>query len=324
MVNRSTPTRTVFGVLVLAVILGGWTDRPVRADDALASADEVVKVWPNGAPDAKGDDPEKDVPTLSVFLPKPEIATGAAVVVCPGGGYGMLAVNHEGRQVAEWLNSIGVAAFVLKYRLGPRYQHPAMLHDVNRAVRVVRHDGSKWGVDPNRIAVMGFSAGGHLASTAGTHFDAGKPDDPDPIERVSSRPDRLILAYPVVAMATPYTHQGSNRNLLGENPPEELVRSLSNETQVTPETPPTFLVHTNEDAAVPVENSLLFAMALRKAKVPLELHVFEKGRHGLGLGTGEKAFNVDPDPAFQAWPKLCETWLKRQGFLDKTASPNDR
>jgi len=324
MVNRSTPTRTVFGVLVLAVILGGWTDRPVRADDALASADEVVKVWPNGAPDAKGDDPEKDVPTLSVFLPKPEIATGAAVVVCPGGGYGMLAVNHEGRQVAEWLNSIGVAAFVLKYRLGPRYQHPAMLHDVNRAVRVVRHDGSKWGVDPNRIAVMGFSAGGHLASTAGTHFDAGKPDDLDPIERVSSRPDRLILAYPVVAMATPYTHQGSNRNLLGENPPEELVHSLSNETQVTPETPPTFLVHTNEDAAVPVENSLLFAMALRKAKVPLELHVFEKGRHGLGLGTGEKAFNVDPDPAFQAWPKLCETWLKRQGFLDKTASPNDR
>lgn len=324
MSSGATPTRTVLGIMGLAAILVGWADRPVRADDPLAAASEVVKLWPDAAPGAKGDDPGKDVPTLSVFLPKPETATGSAVVVCPGGGYGGLAINHEGRQVAEWLNSIGVAAFVLKYRLGPRYHHPAMLHDVNRAVRVVRQGGSKWGVDPNRIALMGFSAGGHLASTGGTHFDAGKPDDPDPIERVSSRPNRLILAYPVVAMATPYTHQGSNRNLLGENPPEELVRSLSNETQVTPETPPTFLVHTNEDAAVPVENSLLFALALRKAKVPLELHVFEKGRHGLGLGTGEPAFNVPPDPAFQAWPKLCETWLKGQGFLDKSAAANGR
>lgn len=324
MLSGATPTRTVLGVLVLAVVLGVWAGRPVRADDPLASADEVVKLWPNGAPDAKGDDPDKDAPTLSVFLPKPEAATGSAVVVCPGGGYAMLASNHEGKQVAEWLNSIGVAAFVLKYRLGPRYQHPAMLHDVNRAVRLVRHEAPKWGIDPDRIAVMGFSAGGHLASTAGTHFDAGKADDPDPIERVGSRPDLLILAYPVIAMATPYTHQGSNRNLLGENPPEELVRSMSNETQVTPETPPTFLVHTTEDAAVPPENSLLFAMALRKAKVPLELHIFEKGPHGLGLGTGEKRFNVDPNEAFQAWPKLCETWLKGRGFLDKPTSPDGR
>lgn len=323
MVNRSTPTRTVLGALALALVLGGWADRPARADDPLAAAVEVVKLWPDGAPGAVGDDPEKDVPTLSIFLPKPEVATGSAVVVCPGGGYAMLAVKHEGKEVAEWLNSIGVAAFVLKYRLGPRYHHPTMVNDVNRAVRVVRHGGSKWGVDPNRIAVMGFSAGGHLASTAGTHFDAGKADDPDPIERVSSRPDRLILVYPVIAMATPYTHQGSNRNLLGENPPEELVRSLSNETQVTPETPPTFLVHTNEDTAVPPENSLLFAMALRKAKVPLELHIFEKGPHGLGLGTGAKPFKIDPNAAFQAWPKLCETWLKGQGFLDKSEAAGD-
>ena len=324
MVGGATPTRAVFGGLVLAVVLGGWADRPARADDPLASADEVVKLWPGGAPDAKGDDPEKDVPTLSVFPPKPEAATGAAVVVCPGGGYAMLAADHEGRQVAEWLNSIGVTAFVLKYRLGPRYHHPAMLHDVNRAVRVVRHGASKWGIDPNRIAVMGFSAGGHLASTAGTHFDAGKADDPDPIERVSSRPDRLILAYPVIAMSTPYTHKGSNRNLLGENPPEELLRSMSNDTQVTPETPPTFMVHTNEDAGVPVENSLLFALALRKAKVPLELHVFEKGNHGLGLGTDDKILKVDPTAAFRAWPKLCETWLKGQGFLDKPAASGDQ
>ncbi|APW63955.1 alpha/beta hydrolase [Paludisphaera borealis] len=285
------------------------------------SASEVVKLWPNGVPDAKGTDPDKDVPTLSVFLPKPGTAKGSGVVVCPGGGYGMLAMEHEGREVAEWLNSLGVAAFVLKYRLAPKYHHPAMLHDVNRAIRVVRHGGSKWGVDPNRIALLGFSAGGHLASTGGTHFDAGKPDAKDPVDRVSSRPDRLILAYPVIAMATPYTHGGSNKNLLGDNPPAELVRSLSNETQVTADTPPTFLAHTNEDAAVPAENSLLFALALRKAKVPLELHIFEKGQHGLGLGTGAKQFKIGPNPAFQAWPKLCETWLKGQGFLTKPAAP---
>lgn len=293
--------------------------------DALGSVSEVVKLWPNGTPDAKGDDPGKDVPTLSVFLPKPGEATGASVVVCPGGGYGGLAVDHEGKQVAEWLNSLGVTAFVLKYRLGPRYHHPAMLHDVNRAIRIVRHSGpKKWGLDPDRIALLGFSAGGHLASTGGTHFDAGKPDAEDPVERVSSRPDRLILAYPVIAMATEYTHKGSNRNLLGEDPPADLLKSLSNETQVTADTPPTFLVHTNEDTAVPVENSILFALALRKAKVPVELHIFEKGRHGLGLGSGSKEFKIGPDPAFGAWPKLCEVWLRGQGFLkksDASASP---
>ena len=170
---------------------------------------------------------------------------------------------------------------------------------------------------------MGFSAGGHLASTGGTDFDAGNPDAEDPVDRVSSRPDRLILAYPVVAMATEYTHSGSNHNLLGDDPPAELVKSLSNETQVTAETPPTFLVHTNEDTAVPAENSILFALALRKAKVPVELHLFEKGRHGLGLGSGAKEFNIGPDPAFQAWPKLCEVWLRGQGFLQKPdASPS--
>jgi acetyl esterase/lipase len=310
--------RTVLGLIFIATTatLAG----AVRAD-ALDSTSEVVKLWPNGAPGAKGTEPDKDVPTLSVFLPRPGTAVGSGVVVCPGGGYGGLAVDHEGKQVAEWLNSLGVAAFVLKYRLGPRYHHPAMLNDVNRAIRIVRHGGKKWGVDSDRIALMGFSAGGHLASTGGTHFDAGKADAEDPVDRVSSRPDRLILAYPVVAMATPYTHSGSNKNLLGDDPPAELVHSLSNETQVTAETPPTFLVHTNEDTAVPVENSLLFAMALRKAKVPLELHVFEKGRHGLGLGNGAKQFGIGPDPAFQAWPKLCEVWLRGQGFLTSKASP---
>ena len=287
--------------------------------DALDSASEVVKLWPHGAPDAKGTDPAKDVPTVSVFLPKPEAATGAAVVVCPGGGYGMLAVDHEGKQVADWLNSIGVAAFVLRYRLAPAYREPAMLHDVNRAVRVVRAGASKWGVDPTRIGLMGFSAGGHLASTGGTHFDAGRADAEDPVERVSSRPDRLILVYPVISMSEPYGHMGSARNLLGENPPAELVKLYSNDQQVSPQTPPTFLAHTNADAAVVPENSLLFALGLRKAGVPLELHIFEKGQHGLGLGSGAKQFNIGPDPAFQAWPKLCEVWLRGQGFLDRKA-----
>ena len=223
----------------------------------------------------------------------------------------------KGLRSREWLNSLGVAAFVLKYRLGPRYHHPAMLDDAARAIRTVRAGGKKWGVDPHRIAILGFSAGGHLASTAATHFDAGKADAEDPIERVSSRPDRAILVYPVIALATPYGHSGSKKNLLGDKPSEDLVRSLSNETQVTPQTPPTFLAHTNEDTGVPAENSLLFVMALRKAKVPVEFHLFEKGRHGLGLGSGSKQFGIAPDLAFQEWPKLCAIWLKGQGFLDR-------
>jgi acetyl esterase/lipase len=297
------------------------------ANDARALGGEalpdqvVITLWPGGAPGAKGSDPDLDVPKLTAWLPKPETATGAAVVVCPGGGYGMLAVDHEGRQVAEWLNSLGVAAFVLKYRLGPRYHHPAMLQDAARAIRTVRARGQTWNVDPKKIAILGFSAGGHLASTAGTHFDAGKPSAEDPIERVSSRPDRMILVYPVIALATPFGHSGSRTNLLGDHPSEELVRSLSNETQVTPETPPTFLAHTNEDTGVPPENSMLFVMALRKAKVPVEFHLFEKGQHGLGLGGGARQFGIGPNPAFQEWPKLCATWLKGQGFLDRGKTP---
>jgi acetyl esterase/lipase len=306
-------------VVISAMVVGNW--HASAFGDEPSSDHEVLKLWPGGTPGAKGTDPDKDVPTLTAWLPKPEMATGSAVVICPGGGYGMLAVDHEGKQVAEWLNSLGVAGFVLKYRLGPRYHHPAMLQDAGRAIRTVRAGGKKWNVDPHKIAIIGFSAGGHLASTAATHFDAGKPDAEDPIERVSSRPDRAILVYPVVALATPYGHSGSKRNLLGDNPSEDQVRFLSNETQVTAETPPTFLAHTNADAGVPAENSLLFAMALRKAKVPVELHLFEKGQHGLGLGGGTKQFGIAPDEAFREWPKLCAIWLRRQGFLDRGSSP---
>lgn len=288
-----------------------------RADEP-AAPHPVVELWPGGAPGAKGTDPDKDVPSITVWLPRPELATGSAVVVCPGGGYGMLAVEHEGKQVAEWLNGLGIAAFVLKYRLGPRYHHPAMLDDAGRAIRTVRANADKWNVDSKRVAIMGFSAGGHLASTAGTHYSAGKADAEDPVERLSSRPDRIILVYPVIALATPFGHSGSLKNLLGENPSQELIESLSNERQVTKDTPPTFLAHTNADSGVPAENSFLFAMALRKVRVPVELHLFERGQHGLGLGKGEPKYRVPPEPSFEVWPKLCETWLKNQGFLDKT------
>jgi acetyl esterase/lipase len=307
----------VLGLVAGISIIGGRHARSF-ADEPIAHP--VIPLWPHGVPGAKGTDSDKDVPTLTIWLPPASKATGASIVVCPGGGYTMLAADHEGKQVAEWLNQLGVAAFVLKYRLGPRYHHPAMLDDAGRAIRTVRARASEWGLDPKRIAILGFSAGGHLASTAGTHFDAGKPDSEDPIERVSSRPDRMILVYPVIALATPYGHRGSLRNLLGDNPSQELIENLSNERQVSKDTPPTFLAHTNADAGVPAENSLLFVMALRKARVPVELHLFERGPHGLGLGGGTATFRIPAEPSFQAWPQLCGTWLKNQGFLERPPS----
>ena len=268
-------------------------------------AAEVITLWPNGTPGAKGTEPV-DIPTLTVYRPAEGKNAGASVVVCPGGGYGALA-PHEGQPIAEWLASNGITAFVLKYRLGPRYRHPAMIDDANRAIRTVRSRASEFGIDPKRIGILGFSAGGHLASTAGTHYDAGKPEAADPVERASSRPDFLVLLYPVISLGTEYGHGGSKKNLLGENPPEDLVKNLTNELQVDKNTPPAFLVHTNDHKPVPAENSFLFVMAMRKAGVPCELHMFEKGRHGLGLGMG--------DPAFSEWPKLCEIWFRQRGIL---------
>jgi len=273
---------------------------------AFAQEPSTVPLWPNGAPGALGSD-AADQPSLTIYLPGDKPASRTAVVVCPGGGYGMLANNHEGRQVANWLNSLGMCAFVLKYRLGPRYHHPIELGDAQRAIRMVRADASKYGVAPDRIGIMGFSAGGHLASTAGTHFDAGSPADADPIQRASSRPDFLVLGYPVISFTTPYTHQGSLKNLLGDHPDPQLVENLSNELQVTPQTPPTFLFHTNEDKGVPAENSVLFYLALRKAGVPAEMHIFEKGPHGVGLDLG--------DPALSLWPTLLKNWFQERGLL---------
>jgi acetyl esterase/lipase len=277
----------------------------VVAATAQEPAPLTVRLWEGDAPGALGK-ADPDVPTLTVYLPPAGKANGAAVVVCPGGGYGGLAA-HEGKPIAEWLNTLGVTGFVLKYRLAPQYHHPAMMNDVNRAIRYVRAHAANWSLDPHRIGVLGFSAGGHLASTAATHYDKGDPNAADAVERVSSRPDLAVLVYAVITMTHPYTHDGSRQNLLGKDPDEALVNLMSNEKQVTPDTPPTFLLHTADDPVVPVENSLIFAMACHKAKVPVELHIFPHGPHGIGLGGN--------DPVLSSWPGLCAAWFKARGFL---------
>ena len=271
---------------------------------------EPVLLWPGGAPGKLGEK-DDDKPSLTAYLPPPEKATGAAIVVCPGGGYGGLA-GHEGQGYAEWLAKNGIAALVLKYRLGSKgYRHPAMLNDAARAVRVARSKAADWKIDPERVGIMGSSAGGHLASTLLTHFDAGKADAADPIERLSSRPTLGVLCYPVISMG-PNTHGGSKQNLLGDNPAPDLVELLSNEKQVTKETPPTFVWHTVEDTVVKVENALDFAAALRKAGVPFDLHIYEKGAHGIGLSEGKNG--VAPGDV-HPWGKDLLFWLKGRGFV---------
>ncbi|MCA9070071.1 MAG: alpha/beta hydrolase [Planctomycetaceae bacterium] len=271
-----------------------------------AAGPEPIKLWPDGAPGAVGNEPE-DIPELRIYQPDPAKATGCGIVVCPGGGYAVHATDHEGHQVAKWLNTIGVTGFVLKYRLGRRYKHPAPLQDAQRAIRYVRANAKDLGVDPDRVGIMGFSAGGHLASTLATHFDAGDPDNEDPTERQSCRPNFAVLCYAVVSFTADFSHSGSANNLLGKDADPKMLENLSNEKQVTSETPPTFLFHTGEDTGVPVENSLAFYQALRKVKVPAELHVFEKGPHGVGLAPGR--------PALANWNTLLGNWLKASGFL---------
>ena len=265
-----------------------------------------LPLWESGAPGALGD-AEADRPTLTLYRARSPVGTG--IVVAPGGGYGALAMDHEGRQVASLFNAMGITAFILKYRLGPRYHHPIQLGDAQRALRMGRARAEEYGIAADRVGMMGFSAGGHLTATAGTHFDSGKPESTDPVERASSRPDFLILCYPVISFDPEIAHMGSRRNLLGDQPDPKLVESLSNELQVTPQTPPTFLFHTTADAGVPVENSIRFYLALRKAKVPAEMHLFENGPHGVGLALG--------DPALGTWPTLLINWLRGRGLLMK-------
>ena len=276
---------------------------------AIAADTGPVPLWPNGAPGALGKEPA-DVPSITVYPAPASQGPAPAIVVCPGGGYGGLA-GHEAEPIARWLNTLGVTGVVLKYRLGPRYHHPVMLQDVQRAMRTVRANAAAWNIDPRRVGVLGFSAGGHLAATASTQFDDGDPKASDPVDRQSSRPDVSVLVYPVITMTDPHTHRGSRKNLLGENPSGELIDAMSAEKRVTKQTPPAFIFHTADDEAVPVENAVMYAMALRKNGVPFELHVYEHGRHGVGLAQG--------DAVLGTWPARCADWLSKRGFGTKQA-----
>lgn len=275
---------------------------------AVTPGSEVL-LWPDGAPGALGTD-DTDKPELTVFLPAAPNATKTGVVVAPGGGYQHLSMEKEGSAIAHWLNDHGVAAFVLRYRLGPRYHHPVELGDAQRAIRLVRAHAAEYGIAEDHIGMWGFSAGGHLAATAGTHFDAGDPGATDPIQQKSSRPDFLILSYPVITMFDPSVHLGSKRNLLGDNPDPGLVSSMSDETQVTPQTPTTFLFATTDDKTVPVANSVMFYEALVRAGVPVEMHLFQHGAHGAGLAAA--------NPQLSVWPDLLIKWMRERGY----AAPN--
>lgn len=282
------------------------TQTPMILTNSIQS-NPAIPLWTNAAPGALGSGPN-DIPTITPYYPAPGKATGAAMIVCPGGSYAMLA-KHEGEGYAVWLNEQGITAFVLQYRLGSHgYHHPAMMLDGQRAIRYVRSHAAEWHLDPKRIGIIGSSAGGHLASTCLTHFDEGKADAADPVDRVSSRPDLGVLCYPVISMGE-NTHGGSRKNLLGETPSPELIENLSNEKQVTPQTPPTFLFHTVADAAVKVENTLDFAAALRRNGVPFSLHVYPNGGHGIGLGDRDGHIEHRHD-----WTRECAHWLKDLHF----------
>ena len=261
-----------------------------------------IQLWDENVPGLNTANP-RHVPKIKPYL-LPGDRAKSSVIVFPGGGYHGKA-PHEGEPIALWLNKIGLSAFVLDYRVHP-YQHPYPKLDGQRAVRLVRSKANEFNINPDQIGILGFSAGGHLASTIATQFDEGNPNSVDKIEQESSRPNALILCYPVITFYE-HRHIGSMETLIGENPPEELRRSLSTEFQVTRDTPQTFLFHTANDSAVPVENSLLFANSLSKNEVPFELHIFPDGPHGVGL--------AENDPFLKNWTNLCELWFKKIGYL---------
>jgi acetyl esterase/lipase len=266
-----------------------------------------VLLWPEGAPGALGNS-ASDQPRLTLFLSKEKVGRGSktGVLVLPGGGYSGLSVDQEGFPSVKWLNSVGISAFLLAYRVGPRYHHPIELGDASRAMRWIRSHAAEFGVDPHRIGVWGFSAGGHLASTLGTHFDGGDSSAKDAISRSSDRPDFMILTYPVIG---PWgkASEGSFANLLGDHPDPAVLEDLTNDKHVTAETPPTFLVHGNDDQWVWPENSINFYLALRRAGVPAELHIYQRGEHGFGL--------AESDPVLSSWTVLLANWLRLRGLL---------
>jgi acetyl esterase/lipase len=301
--------RKIFFGFAMAILVSAAPAEPLPSTVSAVSqggAGKTMLLWPAGAPAALGDE-DVDKPTLTVFLPVAANATQTGVVVAPGGGYTHLAVEKEGFAVARWLNERGVAAFVLQYRLGPKYHHPVELEDAQRAIRMVRANAAEYGVAPDHIGMWGFSAGGHLTATAGTRFDAGNSSASDPIEQQGSRPDFLVLAYPVITFKEPDLHRGSLKYLLGDTPDPALVDSLSAETQVTKDTPPTFLFATTDDKAVPVINSVMFYSALVKAGVPAEMHLFQHGAHGAGLAAA--------NPQLSDWPDLLAKWMRERGYM---------
>lgn len=269
---------------------------------SLQEGKESLSLWPGLMLEDMGPN-NKGCPSITPYLLEGE-GPHPVMIVCPGGGYNMRA-DHEGEPIALWLNRIGVSAVVLNYRVAP-YKHPVPLQDAQRAIRIIRNQAAEWNLDKSRVGILGFSAGGHLASTAGTHYDFGDPSAENPIDQESCRPDLQVLCYPVISFGI-YAHGGSKHALLGEDPDMDMVQHLSNDTMVTGDTPPAFIWHTAEDAGVPVENSLMFASALSREKIPFELHTFEKGPHGVGLGeTLEGA---------REWPSLCATWLRGRNFI---------
>jgi len=263
---------------------------------------DAIALWQPPLPCACSGADANDYPRLTPFLPEVRRSRGA-IIVCPGGAYAYRAA-HEGVPVAQWVSSLGIAAFVLDYRVSPHH-HPEPLRDIQRAIRMVRANASTWGVDPAHVGMMGFSAGGHLVVSAGTMFDAGDPNNADPIERQSCRPDFIVACYPLITLG-PYGYEQARYALLGEKPSRELVEYMSLENRIIPQTPPTFIWQTADDAALPVENSLLLARSLRRNKVPFELHIFPHGRHGLAL--------AEDAPDVARWKDLCAAWLKSQGL----------
>lgn len=284
----------------------------------------VMKLWPDGVPGSL-DNPnysEKSTvangimsryekvtdPTVIVFLPQADKATGSAVLICPGGGYGVLAFDHEGYAIAKWLNDNGIAGIILKYRLPSdlimKDKSTGPLQDAQEGIRLIRRNAAKWNINPRRIGVIGFSAGGHLASTLSTHFS----EKVYPLkDTVSARPDFSLLIYPVITFDSSFTHMGSRNNLIGKDASEDQVRHFSNELRITSDTPPAFLVHSADDKAVPVKNSIVYFEGLNKYNIPTELHIFQKGGHGYGMSVGKGTQ--------ASWPGLCINWLKANGFL---------
>jgi acetyl esterase/lipase len=309
--DDETMNRTRIATLLLIVLTGIGTQ--VRSAQSLpldpALGITTLPLWDGPAPGSSAD--SADSPTLTVFLPQSGKANGTAVIVAPGGGYFKLTTELEGREVADWFASRGISAFVLKYRLAPHYLYPIPLQDAQRAIRLVRSFDKRYGLVPGRIGFVGFSAGGHLAATAGTLFDAGNAGSADPVERLSDRPDFLILGYPWLnAMQPNDRHQITYCSVIPSTPADQCKayeQQYTPSLHVSKDTPPTFIYSTSDDQVVPVSASVDFYTALTAAGVPAELHIFHHGRHGSGLGSG--------DPALDTWPSLLEQWLRDQGLL---------